>query len=74
MIEYATQCINNDGDITYEGVRSTLQDARTLVEHYRELIRDNGEEDSHNYINIVKQVCGSDGEVEKETIIEQHFV
>ena len=61
--EYACQCKNQYNDITYGAEYNTYEEALNSVNHYRDLIRNNGEEDTHRCIEVVRYQVGDDDEM-----------
>lgn len=58
--EYSCNCINNENDITYGSEFDTLEEALKQVNHYKELISNNGEKDIHSHIEVVKYQVDED--------------
>ena len=62
-LQYTCRCIDQYGDITYEAEFNTYSEALNQVDYYRDLIRCNGEEDSHSCIEVVRYRIDEDEEI-----------
>lgn len=62
-IQYACQCIDQYGDITYEAEFDTYEEALNKVDYYRNLLINNNEENIHSCIEVVKYRIDEDEEV-----------
>lgn len=69
-VEYSCNCINNDGDITYGAEFDTMDEAIKYVDHYKELISNNGEEDIHSHIEVCKDIVDEDGNILSHKVIK----
>lgn len=73
-IEYTCSVLNRDSDITYSASEKDLESARKRVDYYRQLVRDNGEEDIMSYIEITKDKLDDDDEIISSQVIETHHI
>ena len=73
-IEYTCSVLNRDSDIMYSASEESLEAARKRINYYRELVRNNGEEDIVNYIEITKDRLDEDGEIISSKVIETHSI
>lgn len=73
-IEYTCSVLNRDSDIIYSASEKDLESARKRVDYYRQLVRDNGEEDMMSYIEITKDKLDDDDEIISSQVIETHHI
>lgn len=73
-IDYACECINKEGDVTYGAEFDTIDEAIKQVDHYRELIKNNGEEDEHSHIEISKETVDEEGNILSHKVIKTYNI
>jgi len=74
QIDYSCDCINREGDITYGSEFDTLEEALKQVNHYKELISNNGEEDEHSHIEVSKNTIDEEGNIISHKVIKTFYL
>lgn len=74
QIDYSCDCINNDGDITYGIECDTFDEAVKYVDHYRELIQNNGEEKQHSHIEIAKNILDKNDDIISHKVLKTYNI
>lgn len=62
-IEYACEYKDQHNGIIYGIVYNTYEEALNSVNYYRDLIQNNGEEDTHGCIEVVRYQVNDDDEI-----------
>ena len=73
-VDYSCDCINNDGDITYGAEFDTYDEAVKYVDHYRELIQNNGEENEHSHIQICKNILDVNDDIISSKVLKTYNI